>query len=188
MSAQPSIRIVKSIPWRGGSRLVSNRYHFTGADPLGSTNWTTLADAVVASERQQYTSDISIVEAVGYNGGSEVPVFTKSYTTAGNFPSTSIDSVPGECAALLKFNTTQRTTKNHPIYLFNYFHGIRKHTGNAGDVIDSDQRGAVVQYTGTNWVTGFSDGTATRHRCGPQGAVGSSPSVLTYFTHRDFPR
>jgi hypothetical protein len=60
-------------------------------------------------------------------------------------------------------------------------------TGTSGDVLHSDQRNAMATYAAA-WVTGFSDGTITAVRAGPNGATGGTPIIEPYIGHRDFPR
>src|SRR4051812_43203994 len=124
-TTMPSLKIVKTLPYQGGTKLWSNRYHFTGGTPADSTAWTHFADAVVANEKLGMFTDLQIHTVLGYAPTSEVPVFQKTYDVAGTYaPSTRLP-VPGDCAIVLKYTTDQRSTKNHPIYLFKFHHGVR---------------------------------------------------------------
>jgi len=187
-SIDPSIKITKQFTYRGSPRQWSNRYHFDNLAPADSTKWTTLADAVVAAEKVCWpaTTGFSIVEATGYDAGSEVPVFTKSYAQAATGTFSSYQQAPGDCAALVRYSTAQKSSKNHPIYLFNYYHLALISTAGAVDTLLTTQKTAFTTYAGL-WVTGFSDGSVTHHRCGPQGHVATGVLVDSYIRHRDFP-
>lgn len=187
MAATPSVVVKKSFGYRGGTQIWSNRYHFNGGTPADNTAWNTLFDAIVAAEKAIYDAGITIVEAVGYVAGSTISAHSKSYTTAGTATYTG-DRSPGDCAALLRYATAARTSKGHPIYLFNYFHGcLSAASGSAYDTLLAAQKTNIETY-GSTWLTGFSDGTNTYNRAGPNGADATSRLCETYITHRDFPR
>jgi hypothetical protein len=184
--------VVKTFNYRAGTRDFSNRYHFTGGTPSGSTPWTTLSDAVVTAEKAIFpaigSGGATIVATYGYAAGSDVPVFSKTYSTAGTLSSTGFYAAPGDCAALIRYSTAGRTSKNHPLYLFNYVHAV----GNAGlpttgDTLNASQRTAMGTYAGL-WVAGFSDGSHTCVRSGPDGDSATGYLVNSQITHRDFPR
>lgn len=188
-----SIVIVKQMTYRGATRRFSNRYHFEGDVPPDNAHWVTFADAIVAAEKAIYDSDIEIVEAIGNDAASATStnphgnaVFTKTYTTVGtgNF---SVDGrrSPGDACSLLRFSTPARSSRNHPVYLFNYFHGVYQTTGDP-DVMSPTQKTAVQLY-GTGWVGGYSDGTENHERCGPHGAVATARVCDGVVRHRDFP-
>ncbi len=184
--ARPSIKVTKSFTYRGATRKWSNRYFLQGSDPPDAGHWTTLSDAVVTAEKALYDSTCSIVSTTGYNAGSDVPVFTKSYATAGTRTVGSAVKAPGDCVLMLKLNTTARTTKNHPIYLFKYFHNAYYAAGGPADTIDGGMLAAVNTYR-NSWLAGFSDGTTTYVLCGPRGATAVSGTVDPFVRHRDFP-
>jgi hypothetical protein len=188
MAATASLRVIKQGTFKGGTRRWSNRYHFDGGAPADATHWTTLSDAVVNAEKASLNGSQTIVETIGYAAGSEVPVFTKVYSTAGtNAGTTGHISVPLEVAGLVRYSTAARSTKNHPIYLFNYVHGALVHDGVGGqDVLDATWKSALQTYA-TAWITGFSDGTVTHHRASPNGSLATGSIVEEYTTHRDFP-
>jgi hypothetical protein len=186
MATVPSLRVVKSFPFKGGTRLWSNRYHFNGGVPADAAHWKTLMDNVVSGEKALYNSDCLIVEALGYAAGSDVPVHTEPYSLAGTHTVTGVRA-PGEVVALERWSTSARSTKNHPIYCFNYFHGVFVQAG-AGteDLLEASQKGAISTYCAA-WISGWSDGTHTLVRASPNGATCTGHFEEEFVTHRDFP-
>lgn len=176
--------------YKGVARTWSNRYHFTGGAPADATKWLALANAVTTAEKAIYqpSTGFTITGAVGYDAGSEIPVYTGAYALAATGAFAGWTKSPGDAAALIRYATNSRTVKNHPLYLFNYYHQV----GNDGSVTNSDvllalQRTAMATYA-ANWMSGFSDGSVTHQRCGPHGQTAAGALVATYLTHRDFPR
>jgi hypothetical protein len=129
-----------------------------------------------------------IVQTVGYAAGSEVPVFTKNYTTDGTAAFAAFSPSPGDAAALIRYSTPDRSSKNHPVYCFNYYHAIGWDASAADpDVLNAAQRTAMSTYAAA-WLTGFSDGTTTFHRSRPTGNLCTGSLVESLITHRDLPR
>jgi len=187
MAATPSVRIVKEGSYRGQSITWSNRYHFNGGTPADNTHWDTLFDNIVAAEKATKWVGLHITEAVGYAAGSDVPVHSKTYTTNGTFASGTAVAVPFEVCALIRYATTARTSKNHPVYLFNYVHEVARDGGSSdNEAIDPTLKTALETYA-TAWISGFSDGVNTYVRAGPNGATAVDRLVSGFLTHRDFP-
>jgi hypothetical protein len=186
-STKPSIRVGKSFLFRGSARVWSNRYYMTGPVPADSTHWTTLSDLVVNAEKAALFNVHTIVKTEGFAAGSDVPVFTKTYTAAGTLSLGSQWLQQGEVCALVRYSTSGRTSKNHPIYLFNYYHGVASVGVGVPDTLYATEATALQTYANA-WVAGFNDGSNVQVRCGPQGDVATAALVETLLTHRDFPR
>jgi hypothetical protein len=129
-----------------------------------------------------------IIQTVGYAGGSEIPVFQKTYSLDGTGAFTGFASAVGDAAALVRYSTADRSSKNHPIYCFNYYHGV----GTSGvfatkDTLLALQNTAMGTYAAA-WITGFSDGTNTYKRSRPNGNTVTGSFVEPLLTHRDLPR
>lgn len=192
MATAPSIRVDKQFTYRGILTTYSNRYHFSGGTPADSTHWTTFSDAVTAAEKAIHyavaAGGSKIIQTVGYAGGSEIPVFQKTYSLDGTGAFTGFASAVGDAAALVRYSTADRSSKNHPIYCFNYYHGV----GTSGvfatkDTLLALQNTAMGTYAAA-WITGFSDGTNTYKRSRPNGNTVTGSFVEPLLTHRDLPR
>jgi hypothetical protein len=140
---------------------------------------------VVAAEAEVHDDNVTIVQAVGYDAASEIPVYTKDYSTVGAFGAVNGSLVcPGDAAAMVRYSTTQRTSKNHPIYLFNWYHGV-SHVFEQPDNLSALHIAAFEDYADL-WLAGFNDGTSDHVRAGPNGAVAQSRLVSPLVRHRDF--
>lgn len=187
MAATPSIKLTKSFTYRGVTRHFSNRYHFVGGTPPDFAHWHALAAAIILVEKACYSTGPVITGATGYAAGSEVPVYTETFSTGGTLSGTGSIDPPGDCAVCVRYSTTARTSKNHPVYLYNYYHGARLPVA-GGDAVMGTQITAFNALA-SQWIgSGFSDGTTSYNRAGPNGATATGYLTQPLITHRDLPR
>lgn len=182
----PSLHIKKTFMYRGALEEWENGYHFDGGTPATQAAWHALADAIVTAEAQLFTAAVEIVGAVGYALDGSPSVFNATYTTpgagviAGGFP------IPGYNTMNLRYLTDQRTSKGHPIYLRNYYHGAEIAAGDTDTLLLVQH--TALQHFGNLWVTGFSDGSVTHKRAGPNGAVAQVATASQWVGHRTLRR
>jgi hypothetical protein len=182
---QYSVQLVKTFTYRGGSKNFSNRYYFDGDEP---SSWTSLVAALVVYEKAIFDSSVQITAAHGYAPGSEVAIHTESMGVPGTHTATGAVELPGDCALVLRQATTKKSTKNHTVYCFSYFHGVLADTSTGSpDTPLADQIAAVLTL-GQAWQTGFAAGGRTYHRTTPDGHLVTGALVSPYVSHRDFPR
>jgi hypothetical protein len=144
-----------------------------------------MSDLVVVDEAAIFVGGVTIVEAIGYAAGSDIPVWSKTYSQAATGSFANFQHTPGDAAAVLRYATTARTSKNHPVYLFNYFHGVGSDSTTNADDLNPAQKTAIEEYA-DDWMAGYSDGVNTYVRAGPNGATATARLVLSSVRHRDF--
>lgn len=194
-TALPSLTIVKSFGYRGSPEEFSNTYFMTGALPASPSSWKTLADNVIADEKDIFPADTTIVRAIGHQAGESVAVWDYDYAAAseevhGDFaaPAASVP-FPGDSAVWIRWSTDQRTSKGKPIFLRSYYHSLfQGNTDATNDLSPASQVTAMQEY-GDDWIAGFADGDAVVHkRAGPHGVVGLVALPSTYITTRTLER
>jgi hypothetical protein len=187
-----SVRIIKEFNYLGSVREFSNRYHIGTNMPQTGPQWDNLLTAIMSAEALMFTSFANngarVVKGVGIGPNSNLPVHELAFEHDGSLPATGLEAVPGDCAALLRCTTPDRSVRNHPIYLFSYWHSVHRDAGAGADRIATSQLAALQAYS-DKWLAGFSDGTTTYHRSRPNnGTLITGGVVETFFTHRDLPR
>lgn len=181
------IKLVFSFSWRGDTKVWSQKYHFTGP-----TEWETEAQfntfvaALWDSVKESLPARVTCVEAVGYDADSDMPVHTLAIGEAGEYANTDNPQAPGEACMLWRFTTDARTSKNHPIYLFKWWHGMQTNGATSPDTLRSGIASTAAGPIG-DLVDGISDGDNTRHYCGPNGAVALDGECEALLHMREFP-
>lgn len=188
-TTQSSVKLIKEFWYRGDpAQRWSNRYYFDGAAPADSDEWQAIFDGFAAAERQCYGAHANIVEAVGYNAGSDVAVASDGRSDAGSLSTSGTIETPGECAAILRQATTKLSTKNRRVYVFSYFHKALTRTSQAyPDELDNAQQAAIESF-GNALVSGLTLGARTYKRTTPDGHLVTGASCGNWIGHRDFPR
>lgn len=187
MGSTASAKFVFTSPYRGGTKQWTTRLHCTGGSWQDLTHFNTWCSNVYTPWLTAIPARTTLVQTVAYNPGSDLPVYTTTVGSAGTQSAGSSWFAPLESCILLRWTTDQRSTKNHPIYLFNYLHGWYSAGATSPDAPDASlvtawsARAAAL-------ATGYSDGTLTRKRAGPNGAVAQSGVCEAWYHHRDFPR
>lgn len=188
MAPTPSLLVKYTVRTADGFKDVTNRFHFNGGTPADDTAWHTLMDNVVDSMKTVLNTEQEITAVNGYAAGSDVAAASKSYSTAGTFdiPANSARQSPGFCCALIRWPTSARTTKNHPIYLFSYVHGVgaSSDSGAGSQTLHATLKSRLETFA-ADWVAGFSDGTNTLVRAGPNGATGGAATVFDEIKDHD---
>jgi len=195
MAAQASITIIKDFSYRGALEEYSNTYHFTNDAPTTQAKWQTLADAIILAEKAIHLSTTRIIRVVGHKAGVKPRDFFHDYLALGTQVAGTLalqagnDENPGDVAGWVRWSTDQFTSRGKPIYLRSYYHNVASgNTRLTCDTMSTTMKTAMETYA-TAWNTGFSDGTTTHARSGPNGAVGLTPVLASqYVTTRTLER
>jgi hypothetical protein len=121
-----------------------------------------------------------IVQSVAYDAGSEIPVRLKTYNLNGQASGSGMPLAPGDAAVMVRYSTADRSEKNHPIYLYSWYHSVHTTSITSPDDVLASQKSAIQTYANL-WVTGMTVGGDTHRRTGPYGHVATgalfSPTV-----------
>lgn len=183
---QAGIKLTFSFSYQGNTKVWSQLWHFTGGSWQDQTHFNALSDALWNQVKTVTCSRVTLVSSTGYNPGSFLPVYTKSYSAAGTYTDTSNPQAHGEACMLWRFTTDQRSTKNHPIYLYKWFHGTQSDGSTSPDTLRAGIHSSAAPPIAAI-LAGLSDGTLTRIYAGPRGAVAQSGTCNTLLHVREFP-
>lgn len=173
--------------WRGNTKQWGQLYHFDGPTSWADqTHFDTFATNLWNSVKVSLPARVTCTTMTAYNAGSFLPVYTHAISANGGYTDTTNPQASGEMCMLWRFTTDQRTSKNHPIYLFKWWHGMQTDGATSPDTL----RGGIHSTASSpvaDLIAGYSDGTNTRIYCGPRGAVAQAGTVNTLLYAREFP-
>jgi len=187
-SSTPFLTLTKSFNYRGARELFANIYHFDTTPP-SSAAWSALVNAVWALEANLFPTTVQLESATGHTPGTPpVLAYEADPAPAGPggpaafyTPAVTEHPVPGDCAAWIRYSTTQKTSRGKPIYLRNYYHAIFYDT--SSDLLSALQK-PTFDALGTAMVNGILADGITYHRAGPRGAVAQGHMVGPNITTR----
>lgn len=193
MLENAALKFVFLSPYKGGTKEWSTTVHLSGGDWAEEACITNMITAMGHTAMLAWMLPETTLEYVAaINSGSALPVFEHEYDDVGTYEGTE-HVVPLECVALLKWPTDKRSVKNHPIYLFNYLHGVQNHSDSSlTEALNPGMKTRMHDWW-EQLVTGIYDGHVTRTRIGPKRVEidyvppqAQSLIVEGDLTHRDF--
>src|SRR5947208_395557 len=114
MADTASITIHKSFMYRGDREEYDTTHHLDQV-PSSTANWDALAEAVVSIEQFCLPSSTWFAGVTGHAPGNPVAVYEKDMTSEsliGTFVPSALEfAVPGDCAATVRWGTTQLSTR-----------------------------------------------------------------------------
>lgn len=178
------MRIGFAIPYRGGTKDWSTRFHLS-AEPPDTSHWHNLFEAMWADLKAGIRGDVQLMYATGYTNDTTPYVWREEFD--GTF-GTLTPAAPEQAAiicALLHFTTDVRNSRGGPVFLRNFIHGVNASSSDY-DAPSSTQKAALNTFASTlaGDGAGYSDGTTTYHRAGPDGDSGIVGTCNDFLSRR----
>lgn len=188
MGAHDAVTIVKDMPYRNAKEEWSNTYTLDGTTPSSDTEWKTLYDAIIASEKGCYGPDTRVIRAYGYVSGQDHAQHSYDYlgsnqVVQGAWQRGSYAKWAGDQACWLRMRVGT-TPAGKPRYIRKYFHDGGGSTSQP-DYIAAELKTAYVTH-GTKMVSGTLPGGMVW--IGPDGTVGTQPAASSWVTTRTLKR
>lgn len=190
MPDTPSITLVKEFTYRGQAEEWSNTYHFVGDTPGNPAEWETLARAIWVSERTVLSDTNKLVQAYGYQAGSEISVAQVDFRPGsqtglggGAIGPAGGQAMAGDQALWVRaFVGLSATGKK--VYVRKYYHGSWVQNGSP-DLALPAMKTALLAHAAV-MLGGTLPGDAVWS--GPQGAIPIQPKASDYVTTRTLKR
>lgn len=190
MLGHDAVTIIKEMDYRGTLEEWSNTYLLDGTTPTNPTEWKTLFDAIILSEKQCYTNLSKVIRAYGYTDESDLAIASYDYkaasaTVQGTLTpaGTGTYAWAGDQAGWLRLRAGINV-KGKPVYLRKYFHsGTSPNT--TPDILVAGVKTAYVAH-GNKMIDGTLPGGMKWIAKG--GTVGTLPTASSYVTTRTLKR
>jgi len=153
VAAITGVTLVKRFSYRGDAlEEFSSKYHFAGPPPGDDASWSVLVTDLKNIEAAIYTSDVTYVQAYGYNSDvySDPHVYVKDWTVPGPPPTGSAtltggNPVAGDQAAVVEWKMNRLSKKGKPIFLRKYHHHGRV-TASSPDQVEAGYKAVLDTY------------------------------------------
>lgn len=185
MAATPSLKFSFQTPYKGGTKQWSTKFHFIGGIPADTAAWSAFVTDVWGQLYPYLRDDQKFVLANGYLDDSSPAVFTEIEDAFGTSTDSGLEKQTAYVATLLAWSTDAHNARGGPIFLHNYLHGAITQSTDS-DEVPSDQLTGLTAFA-HRWSdagTGFSDGTNTYKRAGPEGVAGLVGTCREFVSHR----
>lgn len=185
MAAMPKIKFNMTIPYRGTSKTWSTSMHFNGGFPASLSAATTLISNMVTDFKAGVRADVEFVNALLYPNDTDPFEYNVAIETFGSLPTSDGTDQAAIICALLSWTTDARNSRGGPVYLRNFIHGAETQSGDL-DAIVSAQKSALQTFAAKfdDAGVGYSDGTNTYKRAGPNGVAGLVGTCETFASRR----
>lgn len=186
MAPMPSLKFGFEIPYRGGTKFTSTKFHFNGGTPSSDAEWLALWSAMWTDLRLGIAADVLLTNVNGYPNDTSPSAYVWVGSSRGSFDRSADLSQAAINCALLSWTTDARNSRGGPVYLRNFIHCVTAESETDLDTLLTAQLTPLNAFAAKfdDAGAGYSDGTNTHKRAGPNGAVGLVGTCESKLTRR----